>query len=160
MAAQNKYILKDDKNVENKFIFTSTEDSSDSLVLQNKYILTQDVDLQCEPKGKKSTISSTIFLSKNIHGENGKAKVQNMTRNGETDNVSVASHYDGGYGWFIVLGVVICNISFSLPALSFGVIYLEFLERFRHSAATTAFIGAINTMSIGLFGKYIISIPI
>ncbi len=125
MEAQNKFIFQEEKNAENKFIFSSSETHPDGLIPRNKYIL--PADLNCE---------------------------NDSDAKGSTDQ-----QYDCGYGWCIVLGAVICNISFSLPALSFGVIYLEFLERFKHSAATTAYIGAINTMSIGLFGKGLKSYP-
>lgn len=45
---------------------------------------------------------------------------------------------DGGWGWFIVLGSFLCHFIIGGMERSAGLLYLYFLERYRQSAATTA----------------------
>lgn len=45
---------------------------------------------------------------------------------------------DGGWGWFIVFGSFLCHFIIGGFERSAGLMYLYFLERFRQSAATTA----------------------
>lgn len=45
---------------------------------------------------------------------------------------------DGGWGWFIVFGSFLCHFIIGGMERSAGLLYLYFLERFRQSAATTA----------------------
>lgn len=45
---------------------------------------------------------------------------------------------DGGWGWFIVFGSFLCHFIIGGMERSAGLLYLYFIERFRQSAATTA----------------------
>lgn len=45
---------------------------------------------------------------------------------------------DGGWGWFIVFGSFLCHFIIGGMERSAGLLYLYFLERYRQSAATTA----------------------
>ena len=60
---------------------------------------------------------------------------------------------DGGWGWMIVLAMAICHAVYGIVVRSFGVTYIELLNRFEESATATAWVGALNLLMTGLFGK-------
>ena len=60
---------------------------------------------------------------------------------------------DGGWGWMVVFAMAICHAVYGIAVRSFGVIFIELLNRFEGSATATAWVGALNLLMTGLFGK-------
>ena len=60
---------------------------------------------------------------------------------------------DGGWGWMIVFAMAICHAVYGIVVRSFGVTFIELLNRFEGSATATAWVGALNLLMTGLFGK-------
>ncbi|XP_077981837.1 monocarboxylate transporter 13-like [Glandiceps talaboti] len=69
---------------------------------------------------------------------------------------------DGGFGWVVALGSFIVFVVIGGQAYSFGVLYVEFLDAFGASKASTAWIGALYfspgivsfPLSMALINKY------
>lgn len=60
---------------------------------------------------------------------------------------------DGGWGWFIVFGSFLCHFIIGGMDRSAGLLYLYFLERFRQSAATTAWATTIASAIRLMLGR-------
>ena len=59
---------------------------------------------------------------------------------------------DGGWGWMCVLGLAVNFMVYSAIVRSFGITYLQLLDRFHSSPTETAWVGAVNMACTGLFG--------
>ena len=73
-----------------------------------------------------------------------------------TDDISEekSEKPEGGYGWLCVLGCALMHVLLGGMARSYGVIYIELLERFGQSAASTAWVGGLMTAIRMGFSKF------
>ena len=61
---------------------------------------------------------------------------------------------DGGWGWMVVVGSFIVHFIMGGLATSYGLLYIELLEKFQSPAALTAWVGSIM-ISVGfVLSKY------
>ena len=59
---------------------------------------------------------------------------------------------DGGWGWFVVLGSFLCHFIIGGMERSSGLLYLYFLERYKESAAATAWATTIASATRLMLG--------
>uniref|UniRef100_V5G9Z7 Monocarboxylate transporter n=2 Tax=Anoplophora glabripennis TaxID=217634 RepID=V5G9Z7_ANOGL len=81
-----------------------------------------EVHLNRQFQGKESILSSQISL----HVQESKPKIP-----------------DGGWGWWVVFAACMLNVISEGITLSFGFLYIEFLEEFKASASVTSWIGSL-----------------
>ncbi|XP_074650907.1 monocarboxylate transporter 13-like [Tubulanus polymorphus] len=61
---------------------------------------------------------------------------------------------DGGWGWVVMIGMFFMQIMAASNAMCFGVLYMELLDYFRESHATTAWIGSLNVTCFSFTGFF------
>ncbi len=60
---------------------------------------------------------------------------------------------DGGWGWFVVAGSALAHFLVVGLGRSFGLFYLELLDRFQQSATATAWVIALHNTLRQMLGK-------
>ena len=62
---------------------------------------------------------------------------------------------DKGWAWVIMAGAFFCNMCVGGILYTFGIFYVEFVDYFQASRATTAWIGSVIGAMYALVGKII-----
>ncbi len=105
-------------------------------------------------------MNETNEKSEGTKDDDTEAKAINEEQQGETEGADIVPaatppklYPDGGWGWFVVAGSAFGRLLGVGVVRSFGVFYLELLDKFQQSATATAWVIALHNTIRQVMGK-------